>query len=802
MPDLVGDFRYAFRLLFRNPGVTVVAIIALALGIGANTAIFSVVHAVLLRPLPFREPDRVVSIRIDHAQRNIRSALGPYSDIVEWRKQARSFEALSAYSSGSANLITGQDPERVSLWRVNANFFPMLGVKMTAGRDLRPEEDKPGAAPVAIVSYSLWQRRFGSAPDALGRAILLDGVSHTVIGVLPRDFKIEDKPADIYSALAMSDTRPAGGESFNYSSYARLRPGVSIEQAQAEMETVSSRVEEASRRPLRGFRAHLWGVRDFMVKDVRRSLVVLLTAVALVLLIACANIANLLLARAGARGKEIAIRAALGAPRWRVIRQLLTESVLLACMGAAAGVLLAYWGVAAITAIGTGAYPMLKESRIDLPVLGFTVVVALFTGLLFGLAPALAASRTDLQGTLKEGGRSSSIAAKNRLRNLLVVSEVAVALLLMIGASLMIRSLMKLQNLEPGFNPEGVLTASVNLPPAKYSTPPQQLAFYQRLEERLQALPGVAAAGVTSQLPLSGINSGMAMVIQGRPVSGPSDAPILWFRIVTPGYFQAMRIPLRRGRIFNTGDIAGAQRVAIVNETSARRFWPDQDPIGKRVGNGAPDGWMPVVGVVADVHHMSLAREPDPEIYFAFAQSPRTAMALTIRTAGDPLRFATALRRTVLEIDAEQPLARVASMDQNLSDSLAAKRVSTVLLGIFAALALLLAAVGIYGVISFSVTCRKHEIGVRMALGARAGDVLRMVVARGTALALIGIAVGLAASFALTRLIESMLFQVAATDPLVYAAVALLLTAVAALASYIPARRAARVDPTVALRYE
>jgi putative ABC transport system permease protein len=801
MPDLFGDCRYAFRLLFRNPGVTVVAILALALGIGANTAIFSVVHAVLLRPLPIRQPDQVVSLRIDHAQRNIRNALGPYSDIVEWRKQARSFEAMSAYSSGSANLITGQEPERVPLWRVNANFFPLLGVKMAAGRDFRQEEDRPGAAPVAILSYSLWQRRFGSAPDTLGRPILLDGAAYTVVGILPRDFRIEDRPPDIYAPLAMSDTRPPG-ESFNCASYARLRPGVSIEQAQAEMETVSSRVEEASRRPLRGFRAHVWGMRDFMVRDVRRSLVVLLTAVALVLLIACANIANLLLARAGARGKEIAIRAAMGAPRWRIVRQLLTESVLLASIGAVLGVLLAYWGVAAITAIGTNAYPMLKESRLDLPVLGFTVVVAVLTGLLFGLAPALAASRTDLQDTLKEGGRGSSIAAKNRLRNLLVVSEVALALLLMVGASLMIRSLMKLQDIEPGFNPEGVLTASVNLPPAKYSTPPQQLAFYQRVEERLNGVPGVIAAGFTSHLPLGGVNSGMPMVIQGRPISGPADAPILWYRFVTPGYFQAMRIPLRRGRAFDSRDVAGAQRVAVVNETTARRFWPNQDPIGKRVGNGAPDGWIPIVGVVADVRHMSLTRDPDPEIYFAFAQGPRTAMILTVRTAGDPLRFAPALRRAVMEVDADQPLARIASMDQNLSDSLAAKRVSTVLLGIFAGLALLLASIGIYGVISFSVTCRKHEIGVRMALGARAGDVLRMIVLRGTVLALIGVAVGLAASLVLTRLIESMLFRVKATDPLVYASVALLLTAVAALASYIPARRAARVDPTVALRYE
>ncbi len=800
--DLFGDLRYALRLLFRNPGVTVVAVLALALGIGANTAIFSVVHAVLLRPLPFHQPDRVVIIRMDHAQRNIRNALGPYSDIVQWRKQARSFELMSAYMSGSANLITRHEPERIPIWRVNSSFFRLLGIHLLAGRDFRVEDDQPGAAPVAIIAHSLWQRKFGSDPALPGKTITLDGAPYTVIAILPRDFRLEDRPPDLYLPIARSDARPPGGEDFRFAAYARLKPGITVGHSQAEMDTIAPRVEQASGRPLRGFRAHVWDVREFMVRDVRTSLVVLLAAVALVLLIACANIANLLLARAGARGKEIGIRAAMGAARWRIISQLLTESFLLALLGAALGVLLAYWGIAAITAIGTGAYPMLKESRIDLPVLGFTIAVSLVTGLIFGLAPALAASRSDLQETLKEGGRGSSTGGRNRLRSLLVVSEVALALLLMVGASLMIRSLIRLQDVNPGFNPGNVLTASVNLPPARYVSPPQQLAFYQRLEERLKAMPGVVAAGFTSSLPLGGTDSGMPFVIQGRPVSSVSDAPILWYRFVNPAYFQAMRIPLRRGRSFDERDVAGTQRVVIVNETAARRFWPNQDPVGKRIGNGAPDGWMPVVGVVADVRHMSLAREPDPEIYFAFAQSPRTAVNLVVRTASDPLRLAPSLRRAVLEIDGDQPVSRIASMEQTLVDSIATKRLSTLLLGIFAALALLLSAIGIYGVISFSVTCRKHEIGVRMALGARSGDVLRMVVRQGTTLAVAGIAVGLAASMALTRLLETMLFQVKATDPVIFLAVSLLLTAVAALASYIPARRAARVDPTVALRYE
>jgi len=585
--------------------------------------------------------------------------------------------------------------------------------------------------------------------------------------------------------------------------YARLKPGVPIGQAQAELDTITRRLEQQYPRQLTGWRARVWGMREFMVRDVRLSLLVLLAAVALVLLIACANVANLLLALAGARQKEIAIRAALGAHRWRVVRQLLTESVLLALLGAVFGVLLAYWGVAALPALGTERFPMLKQSRVDLPVLGFTLLISLLTGLLFGIAPALAASRTNVHETLKEGGgRSSDSRGRNRLRGLLVVSEVALALLLMIGACLMIRSFLKLQDVNPGFNPAGVLTAAVNLPASKYSKPEQQTAFYRQLQERLEAMPGVTAAGMASVLPLSGSNQGMGLLIQGRPVSGPSDVPILWFRIVNTKYFQAMQIPLRKGRLFTEQDAPGAPRVLIVNETMARRYWPNEDPIGKRVGNGAPDGWMPVVGVVGDVRHMSLAQEPDAEIFLALAQSPQPSMSLALRTSSDPLRFAPALRQAVMELDRDQPVSRVASMEQALYESVSTNRFSTMLLGIFAALALVLAAIGIYGVISFSVTRRRHEIGIRMALGARGADVLRMIVLQGTLLALSGVAIGLAAALALTRVIASLLYGVKATDPWVFAGVSLLLTAVAALASFFPARRAAQLNPTEALRYE
>ncbi|MGA2271279.1 MAG: ABC transporter permease [Bryobacteraceae bacterium] len=802
MRELPADLRYGCRLLLKNPGVTAVAVLALALGIGANTAIFSAVNAVLLRPLPFPDPGRLVSIRVDHDQRNIHNAFGPYPDIAEWRRQSRSFEFLSAYSPSSVNLTTRDEPERASLWKVNAVFFPLLGVKMALGRGFLPEEDQPGAARVAILSHSLWERRFGSDPSLVSKAVFIDGDPYTVVGVLTPEFHLETGTVDLYTPVAASSV-PSGRDRWMYGAYARLKPGVPIEKAQAELDTITRRLEQQRPRQLTGWRARVWGMREFIVRDVKLSLVVLLAAVALVLLIACANVANLLLARAGARQKEMAVRAAMGAGRGRVVRQLLTESVLLALLGAVFGLLLAYWGVAALPALGTERFPMLQQSRLDLPVLGFTLLISLLTGLLFGIAPALAVSRTKVYETLKEGGRASTESrARHGLRGLLVVSEVALALLLMIGASLMVRSLLNLQDVNPGFNPAGVLTASVNLPASKYSKPDQQTAFYRRLQERLEAMPGVAAAGMTSVLPLIGSNQGTALFIQGRPVSSPSDLPILWFRIVNTKYFQAMQIPLRKGRLFTEQDAPGAPRALIVNETMARRYWPNEDPIGKQVGNGRPDGWVPVVGVVGDVRHMSLAQEPDAEIYYPFAQSPQPAMSLALRTSSDPLRFAPALRQAVLEIDREQPVSRVASMEQTLAGSLAAKRFSTVLLGIFAVVALVLATIGIYGVISFSVTRRTHEIGIRMALGARGADVLRMVVLRGTLLALLGVFVGLAAAFALTRVIGSLLYGVRATDTLIFSAVSLLLIAVAALASYLPARRAARVDPMVALRYE
>ena len=802
MNSLIQDIRLAWRLLFKNPSVSAVLILALGLGIGANTAIFSVVNAVLLRPLPFPEPERLVTIRHDLESRDIHGAFGAYSDISEWRRESRSFESVSAFSPGSVNLVTQGEPERVTRWKVNAGFFPMFGVKMAVGRDFLFEEDQPGARRVVILSHGLWLRNFGADIGVVGKDVVIEGVLHTVVGILPRGFKVEDETVDLYIPIALNSVRDRN-EEWMFGAYARLKSGVSIERAQKELDTIYQRLEKETQREIKGFRAHIWGMHDFMVHEKRLSLLVLLAAVALVLLIACSNVAILLLARAGARQQEIAIRTALGASRIRLLRQLLAESLLLAMLGGTFGLLLAHWGIAVLTRAEMEGLSFLKQAHLDLQVLGFTMLTSLLTGSLFGLAPALVVSRANVNETLKEGGRSSTGGVgRNRLRGFLVIAEVALALLLMIGASLMIRSLLNLQGVKPGFNPANLITAAISLPTSRYSKPEQQIAFYQELEEKLQTTPGVTAGGLVSLLPLSGNNTGWGLLIEGRPVSGPSDVPVLWVRMVTPKYFQAMQIPLRKGRFFAEQDNQRAPRVLIVNETMARRYWPGQDPIGKRVGTGAPEGWMPVVGVVGDVRHKSLAQEPDAEVFLPFAQNPQPAMHLVARTSSDPLRLAPVLRHTVMEMDREQPVTHIASMEQAWFNSMATNRLSAILLGIFATVALLLAIVGIYGVISYSVMHRSHEIGIRMAMGAQNSDVLRMVVGQGTLLAAIGIVSGVVAALAATRVLSSLLFAVKATDPLVFLGMSLLFAAIAILASYVPARRAAQVDPVVVLRHE
>jgi putative ABC transport system permease protein len=807
MHTLFRDIRYSVRSLAGSPGFTIVAILALALGIGANTAIFSAVNAVLLRPLPFDDPDRLVQIWASTPSKGVPFHNMFYSDACEWRRQAQSFDAMSACAPGTTNLTMGDEPERLSLWRVNASFFPMLGTQFHAGRGFLPEDDRPGAAKVAVMTHALWQRRFGSDRKVVGSVVTLDGVGHTIIGILPSGFEVTGRTVDLFSPVALSGARGPGSDDTTVVVFARLKRGVSIPQAQAEMDIVGGRLRQF--RGSLGVFPRVWGLRDFVVRDIRLSLIVLLGAVALVLLIACANVANLLLARAGARQRELAVRAALGASRGRILRHLLTESSILGLAGGAGGVLLAWWGLRALLQLVPDRFPLLSHAGIDARVLGFTVIVSLMTGIVFGLAPALAASRSSVMSeALKEGGRGSGESiARSRLRSTLVVVEVALALVLLIGAGLLTRSFIRLNDINPGFNPRGVLTASISLPASAYKDPGQRIAFWRHLFEQLESIPGVVASGAASSLPLTQHNTGTGLIVEGRPIPQPTEIPIVWFRTVNAAYFRAMEIPLRSGRSFNDQDQKGPP-VAIVNETMARRHWPNEDVIGKRFTSGLPPPgrpitWITIVGVVGDLRHKGLNVEADAEVFWPYQQHAPAGLSLAVRvTDSDAAQFAPLLRKAISSVDRQQPVSQIRSMEQILEGSIAAQRLSVTLLGIFAALAVVLAGVGIYGVISFSVARRTQEIGVRLALGARGGDVVGMVVRQALTLTLAGVGIGLAAAFGLTRFLGSLLYGVSATDPWVLAGVSLLLTGIAFAASYIPARRAALVDPIIALRYE
>ena len=797
---MLQDLRFGFRMLIRNPGATALAVIALALGIGGNTAVFSVVNAVLLRPLPVAEPDRLVWIWANSPRRNLPFAFTSYWAFSEWRAGMPSLESMSAYSPSFASLLVGNDPERINVLHVNSVFFYMLGVAPIAGRDFRAEDDQPGAPKVAILEHAMWERRFASDRAIIGRTIRLDEETVTVAGVLPRGFAFPAAtPADVYMPIASSTVR-GDANAPPVGAYGRLKPGATIERAQAEIDGVSRRLEQAYD-GMKGRGARIWRVRDFTVRDVRLSLLVLLGSVGLVLLIACANVANLLLVRASVRQREIALRTALGAGRWRILRQLLTESVLLSIAGGAAGVLLGSVAIDLLPRYASDRIPFLKQVSLDRTVMAFAIAVSLLTGVVFGLAPSISAFRTRVYETLKEGSLAAGESrGRNRFRGALVVTEVAVALLLSIGATLMMRTLLHLEATSPGFQAEGVLTAAVSLPANKYSTAVQRIAFYRAALDRLAAMPGVQAASMCSLIPFAGSNSGANLLIEGQPPPRPEETPIFWRRVIDPAYLRVMRIPVVRGREFNDQDIGGAPRVALINETMARRHWPGADAIGKRFGTAA--AWITVVGIVGDVKFTTLTKDAEPEFYVPYRQSAQRDMVLAVRTASDPSLLAPALRQAVIETDPAQPVSRVTTMTKYMDDAVATPRLAAGLLTVFGGIALLLAAVGIYGVIAFSVTRRTREIGVRIALGAGRRDVLRMVVGQAVLLAAIGVAVGIAGALALTNLVKGLLYGVAATDPLIYASISILLIAVAALAAYIPARRAARVSPSMALRYE
>ncbi|HEX7174993.1 MAG TPA: ABC transporter permease [Pyrinomonadaceae bacterium] len=798
------DIRYGVRSLLKQPGFAAVAVLTVALGVGANSTIFSFVNGVLLRPLPYREPGRLVLLDETAPKRGVNAMGVSFPNFEDWREQNRVFEDIAAYNAGSYTLVGDGEPEQMRGARVSSGLFEILGVAPTMGRTIRAEEDRPDNDTVVILGHGLWQSRFGANPEIVGRTISLNNRQHTVIGVMPPDFRFPEV-ADLWIPMALDEQRWTRND-HGLDAVARLKPGVTLEQAQAEMAAIAARIEEQNPVTNEGLSVSVSGLHKGLVGDYRQALLILLGVVGFVMLIACVNVANLLLARASARQKEISIRAALGAGRWRIVRQLITESLVLGLAGGALGLVLAVWGLELLLAAIPIEFPFWMKFNLDWRVLTFTAGVSLLTGVVFGIAPALQASKVDLNETLKEGGRSAAAGAGHgRVRSLLVVAEVALSLVLLIGAGLMMRSFLRLQHVNPGLNPENVLTMTVSLPRAKYKEQEKRPAFFGQLLERTRALPGVEAAGAASNLPLSGSLWGRSLTVEGRPVLSVGEAPMINYCVITPDYFRSMGIPIMTGRDISETDAKDALKVTVIDERLAREYWPEESAVGKRVRFGPPESnepWFTVVGVAGEVRHERLDRQTRKTVYVSYQQIPEPQMTLTARTSSDPAALATAVRARVKELDPDQPVTNVRTMKEVVARSVWQPRLYAILFGVFAAVALVLASVGIYGVMSYAVSQRTHEIGIRMALGAQARDVLKMVLGQGLLLALIGIVIGLGAALALTRLMATLLYSVSASDPTTFAAIALLLMGVALLACYIPARRAMKVDPMVALRYE
>jgi putative ABC transport system permease protein len=804
MDTFLNDIRYAVRNLLKRPAFTIIAALTLALGIGANTAIFSSVYALLLKPLPFPELDRVVAVWDSNPGKGVVRNEVAMANYLDWKAQSQSFEQLALYSWWSTNLTGVDPPERIQGMTVTTNFFDALGVKPVMGRSFTAEENEPGKDTVAILTHKLWQRRFGGDPGILGKPITLSGEVCTIVGVLPENFAYPVN-AEIYSPLRITPKSAGNRQFHSYYAVGRLKHGVPVQSAQAEIDNITARLEQQYPATNTGLRATVFPIVADTVRKYDTGLWMGMAAVAFVLLIACANVANLMLARASGRQKEIALRAALGASRWRIIRQLLTESTIVALFGGALGILVAVWGIDALRAANPGDAakfaPGWQQLGINVTVLIFTVALSLLSGLLFGLAPALQVSKPDLNSTLKESNRQSS-GRSHWLRSSLVVLEVALSLVLLVGAGLFFRSFITLFKTDPGFNPDSVITMNLILSAEKYKEESQNAAFYSDLVQRVKAQPGVESAAVVNHLPLGGSNSSAGFLVEGAPVPAPGDGNMGRYRVCSPDYFTTMQIPILKGRAFTDQDKAGAQPVIIVNETLARNYWPGQEAIGKRIRFDGPDNpWMEIVGVSKDVRH-ELTLEVTPEYYLPHAQDGWSSMVLVARTTVDPASLAGSIRQDVWAIDKDQPVFDVRTMQEVRSLSVGLQQFNSVMIGIFAAVALLLASIGIYGVMAFAVTQRTQEIGIRMALGARKTDVLKMVVGNGMKLAFLGLAIGLVASWLLTRFISSLLFGVEPTDPLTFGAVSLCLLVAALLACYLPARRATKVDPLEALRYE
>jgi putative ABC transport system permease protein len=805
MEALIQDVRYALRLLLKRPGFTLVAALALALGVGANTAIFSVVNAVLLKALPY--PDSEQLVWFWEVQPQLEQAPFSPADFLDYQSQNNSFAEVAASRPMSFNLTGGERPERLNANIVTANFFDVLRVQPVQGRAFAADDGQAGARRVAVVSYGFWQSHSAGDADFVGRTLTLNNEPVTVIGVMPQDFKfggdtelwvnprqVVPEPFssftdDVLAVRGMHYLRVVG----------RLKPGVTLTQAQADIDAIVARLQQQYHS---NHSVHLVALHEAIIGNLRPALVVLMVAVGLVLLVACANVANLLLARATARYREMAIRTALGAGRARIVRQLLTESLLLALLGGALGLVLGWWGVDLLVAVSPPDTPRLAEIGIDRNVFFFTLILSMATGFIFGLAPALQASKANLNEALKEGGRTADASRRNRVRSLLVVAEVALSLVVLVGAGLLAKSFVRVLDVAPGFNPANLLTASLSLPGKKYERQSQINAFCKQLIERLEALPGVEGVAIANDIPFMGDDTSTYPTVEGREATRDEDRFLLGQHAVSTGYFKALGVRLLSGREFSAADSADATPVAIINETAARKLWPDEDPLGKRFRLGdARSPWLQVVGVVGDVKHNGLESESSLEAYAPFAQMAYPYFSVMLR-AGNAASFAEAIRQEVQGVDNDQPVHDVMMMEAILSRSEAPRRLAMALFVLFGGVAMLLAAVGIYGVMSYSVTQRTHEIGVRMALGAGRRDVLRLIVGQGMRLALVGVSAGLLAAVAATRLMKSLLFAVSATDAATFVMVAAALTLVALGACFVPALRATRVDPMVALRYE
>jgi putative ABC transport system permease protein len=803
METLWQDVRQSLRKLFKSPGFTITALLALTLGIGANSAIFSVVNTALLRPLPFQEPDQLMMVWGTNVKKGVEEVPFTPADYIDVRDQNDVFAGMAALRPMNLTLTGVGDPERLPTAMVSANMLSMLGVTPALGRAFLPEEDQAGRNSVAIISHSLWQRRFQSDAAIVTKSLTLSGRVYEVVGVMKPEFRLS-KEVDVWLPLVISEQQAQNRSIGSLVVIGRLKPGVTSSRASASLALIAERLSQQYPETNADHGVRIISLHEQLTGNIRLALLLVLAAVASLLLIACANVANLLMARSATRQKEMAVRAALGANRLRLVRQLLTESVLLSVIGGLLGLVLAYLGLKFLVATIPESVPRVQKSTIDFWVLGFTFVISLLTGAIFGLAPALLSSKTDLNETLKEGTRGSTSGGSGKfLRNVLVVAEVCFTLVLLVCAGLTIRSFMRLQDVKPGFNPDHLLTMQLTLPPPKYPEPENQKMFYKDLLEGVKNVPGVQAVGMVSALPLSGSNN----IVTGFEIEGDANTVnenlTTNYIIVSPNYFQTMNIPIQKGSLFTESE-AQAQPKAIINETMAHRYFQNQDPIGKRLKLDVPPEPMSaeIIGVVADVKSSGLDSEVKPDVYVSYLQAPWPVMSLVVRTVGEPMDMAPVVRAQLQKIDKDQPVYNVNSMESVIADSVAQPRLTTILLGLFAIVALVLAGTGIYGVVSYSVAQRTQEIGLRMAMGAQRSDILKLVIGQAMFLAAIGIVLGLVIAVAGTRLVSSLLFEVSATDLMTLSFTSLLLAAVTLLACLVPARRALKLDPLVAIRYE